>query len=82
MCPAPCAPLHSYQLFTVHGCVFCQLCNNQSDSLLLLPLRPCAHGANRAQMVQMLAGLPGANKDKRFSHALLSALDQLETSKW
>ncbi len=52
---APPSPLlahreYSYQLFTltssIHGCVFCRRCNNQSESLLSLPLKTrCTHGA-------------------------------------
>ncbi len=56
---------NSYQLFTITSsinvCVFGQRSNNQSESLLSLPLR------SDVPMAQTLAGLPGADKEKRFS---------------
>ncbi len=56
---------YSYHLFTItssiNGCVCGRRCNNQSESLLSLPLR------SGATMAQMPANLQGANKEKRFS---------------
>ncbi len=41
--------------------MFDQRCKNQSESLLSLPSR------SGAPLAQTQAGLPGANKEKRFS---------------
>ncbi len=65
-CAHPQTSEFSYQLFTVtssiHGCVLGWRCSNQSESLLSLPV------ISGAAMVQTLAGLPGANKEKSFSN--------------